>query len=156
MGDRDRQRFLAILASVAGKLDWSCLGYCLMPNHFHLVFRTPEPTLSTGMHALNGCYARWFNAQHDLSGHLFERRFHSVLLEGNAHLVWLSRYLALNPVRAGLCTHPGDWPWGSFRGVVGFDDEPEPFLAIDEILAQFGTTRERAREQFVAFVTATD
>ena len=77
-----------------------------MTNHFHLVVETPDPTLSSGMHYLNG-----------FEGHLFERRFAAAIIGDDAHLAEVLRYVAFNPVRAGLCDHPADWPWSSFRGV---------------------------------------
>ncbi len=88
-----------------------------MSNHFHLVIKTPSESLSAGMHQLNGGYARKFNDRHALDGHLFEDRFSSTWIESDGHLEDTLRYVALNPVRAGLCEHPTDWPWSSFRGV---------------------------------------
>jgi putative transposase len=88
-----------------------------MTNHFHLLIATPEPTLSEGMHYLNGVYAKKFNERHEVGGHLFESRFRSALVETEEHLLEVLRYVAFNPVHAGLCDAPGDWPWTSFAGV---------------------------------------
>lgn len=88
-----------------------------MTNHFHLVVQTPTESLSAGMHQLNGGYAKKFNERHQLDGHLFDARFRSTPVESDDHLEDVLRYVALNPVRAGLCDHPSDWPWSSFRGV---------------------------------------
>jgi putative transposase len=78
----------------------------LMNNHYHLLVRTPEANIAKGMHYINMMYARIFNQRHELSGHLFERRYFSVLVESQEHLVELFRYIALNPVRGGLCLRP--------------------------------------------------
>jgi REP element-mobilizing transposase RayT len=149
--DRDRMRFLALLNEVAGRLDWSGHAYCLMPNHFHLLVETPGRTLSRGLQRLNGSYAQWFNWRHGLSGHLFQGRFHSVLVETDAHLLELSRYAVQNPVRARLCDSPADWPWSSCRAMLGLA-RPADFLAVDRVLAHFGHDAGRARRAFHSFV----
>lgn len=115
--DLDRELFLGLFNRVVRLRRWQYLAYCLMTNHFHLVIETPEESLSTGMHQLNGRYARKFNERHTLDGHLFEGRFRSTLVETDDQLDDTLRYVAFNPVRAGLCKHPADWPWSSFRGV---------------------------------------
>jgi putative transposase len=145
-------RFLNLFGGVAGQVGWRCHAYCLMPNHYHLVVETPEANLSAGMHRLNGGYARWFNRRYNLNGHLFQQRFHAVLVESDWHLLELSRYLALNPVRAGLCRTPAAWPWSSYRLVT--EPVPSPaFFARGKVLGYFGCDPERARETFKVFVT---
>ena len=151
LGDDDRRRFLALLDQVAARLGWRCHAYCLMPNHYHLVIETAAPDLSVGMHRLNSGYAHWFNQRHDLDGHLFQSRFHSVLVESQWHLVELCRYVALNPVRAGLCAHPAAWSWSSYRAVLGARAMLRCFTA-DLVLGLFGRDRERARSAFRRFV----
>jgi REP element-mobilizing transposase RayT len=115
----DRRQFLHLCDRVARKRTWRMLAYCLMTNHFHLVIETPAPNLSVGMHQLNGVYAKYFNDRHSVDGHLFDRRFGSLLVESEAHLSEVLRYVAFNPVRAGLCAHPSQWRWSSFHGVEG-------------------------------------
>jgi REP-associated tyrosine transposase len=122
-----------------------------MPNHYHLVVETPEPDLSAGMQWLNGRYAQAFNHRHGLDGHLFQGRFHSLLVESDWHLLELSRYLALNPVKAELCRHPRQWAWGSYPAIAGLV-RPRRFLAPDRTLAPFGRTRATARRRFEEFV----
>lgn len=121
-----------------------------MPNHFHLVIETPGPDLAVGMHRLKNSYVQWFNRRHDLDGHLFQGRYHGVHVDNTVHLLELGRYLALNPVRSGLCRAPEDWPWSSYRAMI--DLAPPGFLAVDETLSHFGADRERARARFRAFV----
>lgn len=149
--DRDHDRFLELLARVSEMLAWRCHAYCLMPNHYHLVLETLKANLSQGMHRLNSGYVRWFNMRHDLDGHLFQDRFHAVLVESDWHLIELSRYLALNPVRAGLCATPATWRWSSYRFVAG-QLRPPPFLAVDRVLGFFGREHGRACDAFRAFV----
>jgi putative transposase len=152
--DRDRIQFLDLFARISRALSWICHGYCLMANHYHVVVETPEPNLSSGMHRLNSGYAHWFNWRHGVDGHLFQGRFHAVFIESNWHLIELSRYLALNPVRGQLCKRPSAWQWGSYRFLAGAVDLPPPFLAVDRVLGYFGTHRETARETFAQYVEA--
>jgi putative transposase len=106
--DRDRARFMDVLARVSTELGWRLHAYCLMTNHYHLVLDTPRLNLSSGMQRLNAAYAQWFNRHHELSGHLFRHRFYAGLVASDSHLLELMRYLALNPVRGGpLCRTGG-------------------------------------------------
>ena len=118
--DHDRTRFLSSSRSRRSPSLVALLAYCLMTNHFHLVLDdADEPTLSAGMHWLNGCYAQWFNRRHGSKGHLFEDRFHCEPIETESHFLEITRYLPLNPVRARICHHPGEWPWSSYRALTG-------------------------------------
>ena len=76
---------------------WECLSYCLMENHYHLLMRTPEPTLREGMQRLNGSYAHGFNARHGLVGHVFGGRYTSVAVTDDSHLRELIRYILVEP-----------------------------------------------------------
>src|SRR5689334_15226266 len=75
--DDDRRLYLRLLQGVAAKFRWRLLGYCLMPNHVHLLIETREPNLGRGMHSLHGVYAQTFNERWDRVGHLFQSRFGS-------------------------------------------------------------------------------
>ena len=149
--DRDRRRFLELLGTAVSRHAWLCHSYCLMPNHFHLMIQTPAADISGGMHALNGGYAQWFNRRHGFDGHLFQSRFHSVLLESNWHPLELSRYIVLNPVRARLCRDPADWRWSSYRAVMELGPRPA-FLTVDWLLDQFGADSKSARIAFRRFL----
>ena len=151
LDDRDRLRYLELLGGTVSRHAWRCHAYCLMPNHFHLMIETPEADISAGMHRLNGAYAQWFNRRHGFDGHLFQSRFHSVSLESNWHLLELSRYIVLNPVRARLCRQPAEWRWSSYRAYMALVPNPE-FLSVDWLLAQFGRDPETARTAFRRFV----
>lgn len=141
---------MAFLAQSSYRRDWGCLAYCLMTNHYHLVLALRERTLSRGMHRLNGVFARRFNARHGHVGHLFEARFTAALIESETHLLGALRYVVLNPVRAGVCSDPADWPWSSFRATAGLEPCPR-FLAAPRVRAMFGP-RTRAAERYAEFV----
>jgi REP element-mobilizing transposase RayT len=151
LDDRDRDVFLGMLATLGVRRRWRCHGYCLMPNHYHLVIETPQADLSSGMQFLNGGYADHFNFRHRMDGHLFQGRFHAVLVETDPHLAELSRYLALNPVRAGLAAGARGWRWSSYPAIAEGRPSP-PFVDVDAILGLFGRDPERARRSFVDFV----
>lgn len=151
LDDSDRERFLAVLSEVAREYSWRCQAYCLMRNHFHLLVETREPNLSVGMQRLNGVYAQSFNRRHGFTGHLFGGRFHSVFVATEPHLLQLARYVVLNPVRAGLSVHPGEWRWSSYRATAGIASPPR-FLAARSLLRHFAEAPEDARAAFVAFV----
>ncbi|HEX2587507.1 MAG TPA: transposase [Gaiellales bacterium] len=122
--DRDRWELLGLLRTTAERYGWHVLAYCLMDTHWHLLVRTPK-TLSVGMQRLNSVYSRSFNLRHGRSGHSIRHRFMSVPVETEAHLRELSRYIPLNPVRAGLASHPLDWPWSSYHEQLAPDDSPD-------------------------------
>lgn len=148
---QDAWGFLFLFAQVVRKHEWTCLGYCLMQNHYHFVIRLTEPNLAAGMAVLNGVWAKRFNNRHGCTGHLFERRYRSPLVESEHHLLESFRYVPLNPVRARLCRHPRAWPWSSFRAIAG--EVPAPaFLAVEDVLSAFGNRAETARKRYVAFV----
>ena len=149
--DRDGVAFFALFGGVVARLTWRCHAFCLMPNHYHAVIETQEANLSAGMQYLNSRYAEWFNRRHRLKGHLFQGRFHSVLVESTRHLLELSRYISLNPVRAGLCVNPAHWRWSSYRAVAGLGPAP-PFLAAGIVLEHFGRPPSKARLAFRRFV----
>jgi len=122
--DDDRRRFLRIHDRVVRRYGWRIHAYCLMTNHFHLLIETPEANLSRGMQRLNSEYATYYNTRFALVGHLFQQRFVSRIIESEMYFHEVLRYIAFNPVRAGLCEHPAEWPWSSFHGaqVFRFDD----------------------------------
>jgi putative transposase len=148
---RDYLFFLRLLDEVVERFGWVVHAYCLMPNHYHLLIETPRPTLSDGMECLNGRHAQYFNLRHGVEGHVFERRFRSVAVVREAHLLELSRYIVLNPVRAGLCVTPLAWRWSSFRAAIGVIRRPK-FLAVDWLLGRFAEDENAAREGYAGFV----
>jgi REP element-mobilizing transposase RayT len=137
--DDDRHLFLAILGDVIRRFEWECRAYCLMTNHYHLALRTPAANIGDGMHRLNGLYAQAFNRRHGFKGHLFEERYWSGLIQTDDHAFSLMRYVVLNPVRAGICPLPHQWPWSSYRATAGLEPSPS-FLDLRWLAAHGQTT----------------
>ena len=113
--DDEYRLFLGLLVRVVERHEWCMHGFCLMPNHYHLVVETELWRLSAGVQCLNGVYAQAFNRRHGRWGHLFGERFASWVVEDDAHLVNRIEYVLQNPVRAGLVERAADWPWAGVR-----------------------------------------
>jgi putative transposase len=149
--DSDRIDFLMCLDRAMRRAELSCLGYCLMPNHYHLVLETSDDTLSKAMKALNGRYALRFNRRYKRDAHLFRNRFGAVLQESTDQLLWTLRYIVRNPVESGLCAQADDWPWSSFRACAGLEPAPA-FLDVAGALAHFGDAADEARARYRSHV----
>lgn len=148
--DGDREWFLTILGRVVKVYRWRVHAYVLMGNHYHLLIETPEATLSRGMRQLNGSYTQSFNRRHDRVGHLLQGRFKAILVEKEAHLLELARYVVLNPVRARMTASAGQWRWSSYRATAGLGPAPA-WLETEWSLARFGP-RSEAKRRYRAFV----
>jgi putative transposase len=153
--DSDREIFLATLGVVVSRRTWICHSYVLMGNHYHLLVETPDPDIAMGMQLLNGFYAQYFNGRHGERGHVFESRYASDLIETEEYFAEVCRYIVLNPVRAGLCEGPAEWPWSSYTATLGERSIPE-FLTIDWVLGLFSHDPVRARREFRSFCEEPD
>ena len=152
--DRDRAIWLGMLSETAARFNLSVYALCLMPNHFHMLVETPDSNLSAAMHHLNSRYARKFNWRHSLTGHLFQGRYHSGVVEEQAQLLELIRYIILNPVRAQLARIADEWPWSTHRQVCQIEQCPQ-WLKTDWILSHFsGATVAEQIKAYRAFVDA--
>jgi REP element-mobilizing transposase RayT len=149
--DVDRQAFLEIFGQVVKQFNWLCYAWCLMDNHYHLLIQTPYANLSKGMRQLNGVYTQSSNRRHARVGHLFQGRFKAILVDSDAYLLELARYVVLNPVRAGMVRKPDKWAWSSYRASMGLAPA-QPFLAVDGLLAQFAKRRTVAQARYAQFV----
>lgn len=148
--DLDRRRYLAGLALVVGRFAWQCMAYCLMPNHVHLLLATPRPNLGRGMQRLHGDYGRWFADRRGRPGHVFQGRYGAVRVESDEHLWTVARYIALNPIAAGLADTPEAWEWGSHTAVV--EGRAPAWLDATRLLNAFGGLGGDPRARYAAFV----
>jgi REP element-mobilizing transposase RayT len=142
----DRTHLLGLVAGTVRDRHWVCLAYCLMDNHYHLLVRTPEPNLSSGMRFVQTRYAKRFNSRHGRRGHVFGDRFHDRRVDGDAHILTAVAYVVLNPVRAGLVDRPEDWRWSSHALTVEGDDSG--FVDTTAVLELLAPDLYRARERY--------
>ena len=149
--DSDRMVWLSLLGETCERFNFRVHAYCQMTNHYHMVVETVDGRLARGMRYLNGNYSQYFNRQHELVGHLFQGRYTAILCQRETYLMALSRYVVLNPVRARLVSLPVEWPWSSYRAIVGLHDAPS-WLQHDLTLANFDVHHASARRAYEAFV----
>jgi REP element-mobilizing transposase RayT len=149
--DEDCARFLEVLSHASARFDISCIGYCLMRNHTHLLLRPHDVPISRLMQQLNSVYCQWFNRRHNRVGHVLQGRFDCRLVDSDVYFLRVLRYVVRNPVTAGYVTDPADWAWSSHRATAGMDDPPS-FLNLEDIWQVFGTDDDAsAHEQFRVF-----
>jgi len=149
--NRDREKFLSYLESTHERYGAVIHVYCLMGNHYHLLLETPRGNLSKILHYVNGAYTTYFNIKRSRSGHLFQGRFKGILVDRDEYCKELSRYVHLNPVRAGMVKTPLEYPWSSYRYFVGRDKKPE-WLTTDFILGDFGGEGGRGFKKYREYV----
>jgi hypothetical protein len=117
----------------------------------HLLLETPSGNLSQIMRHINGAYTTYFNVKRKRAGHLFQGRYKAILVEADAYALELSRYMHLNPVRAGMVATPEHYPWSSYRSYIGHSTTPE-WLRTDFILGYFGRKASDAKNSYRRFV----
>ncbi|WP_395408583.1 transposase [Pseudoduganella sp. UC29_106] len=147
----DRLVWLSLLGETCERFNFRVHAYCQMTNHYHMVVETVGGRLARGMRYLNGNYSQYFNRQHELVGHVFQGRYTAILCQRETYLMELSRYVVLNPVRAKLVSQPVEWPWSSYRAIVGLHDAPS-WLQHDLTLAHFDAHQASARRAYEEFV----
>ena len=151
--DEDRENFLSVLGDACAKYHWLCHSYCLMTNHYHLLIETSLGNLSKGMRYLNGVYTQKFNRAHNRVGHVLQGRYKSILVEKESYLLELSRYIVLNPVRAGMVQKADEWHWSSYLATSGRVSVPL-WLSVEWLLSSFGTIKSDALIKYEQFVHA--
>jgi putative transposase len=143
LDDSDRERLLVDLARTVRRCCWSVYAFVVLSNHFHLVLKTPQPNLARGMQTFLSAYANSWSRRHRFSGHVFQGRYRTELVEDETYLWTVTRYVHLNPVRAGLAEHPSAWPWSSYPGYADRGRRLD-WPAYDELLkscaGEFGGT----------------
>jgi REP-associated tyrosine transposase len=153
MNDGDLLDLESILFSALDEHEIEVFAWCLMPNHWHCLVRSPEVGLSRFMQTVNHRHSLRFNRRWGRSAHLFENRFGAVLQESQEQLLWTIRYVLRNPVEAGLAAMPADVRWSSYRATVGQGEAPAGFRP-DAVLALFASPSRGGREGLEEFVSA--
>jgi putative transposase len=151
LSDEDLYFFLKVLGDASEEFGVRFHAYCLMPNHYHLFTETPFGGLSRALHLINTTYTVYFNKKHSRCGHLFQGRFKSILVEAETYAWELSRYIHLNPVRAGIVRRPEDYTWSSYKEYLGMR-VASAWLATSLILRDSGNPTEEDRKCYARFV----
>jgi len=112
---QDYRKFLKILNIAKNKFGFYIYSYNLLPNHVHFQIKISDISISIIMHYINTCYAGYFNQRYKRSGHLFQDRFYSSLIDTESYFWAVSAYIDLNPVRAKIVKNPEDYQWGSYK-----------------------------------------
>jgi putative transposase len=149
--DSDRLAWLSMLAKACKRFHFVVHSFCQMGNHYHLLIETMDGELAAGMRQFNGAYSQYFNRRHDLVGHVLQGRYKAILVQKESYLLELSRYVVLNPLRAGIVASLHDWIWSSYPYFMRTEGKPS-WLETDWLLGQFGTDRAAARQAFHAFI----
>lgn len=136
----DYGKFLDYVMKAKERYQFCMYAYCLMVNHFHLLIETQLPNISEIMHYIKGSYTIYYNIRHRRTGHLFQGRFKSIVVDKDAYFLELTRYIHLNPVYAGIVPDPAAYRWSSYRGYLGRKDK---YIDKDEVKQYLGMPRGR-------------
>jgi len=145
----DRSRFLLLLQAGIARYNHRVHAFCLMDNHVHLLIQVGSVPLSKIIQNLGFRYTRYVNQQRNAVGHLFQGRFKAILVDADSYLLELTRYIHLNPIRAGVCKTVGNYEWSSHNAYMG--DVTIPWLHRQDILARFSNNESKARALFLEF-----
>lgn len=149
--NRDRVKFLDLLEECCERFGIIIYCYVLMGNHYHLLLETPQGNLHRVMHWLNATYVSYFNYRHKRSGSLLQGRYKAILVDKDHYLLELTRYIHLNPYRAGMVTDPSFYRWSSYRAYLGIAKRME-WVDYSAILSIFSSTESTAREKYMDYV----
>jgi REP element-mobilizing transposase RayT len=126
-------------------------GYCLMGNHVHLQIATMENEIWKIMQGLHWRYSKYFNSKYGHVGHLFQDRYYSEIIETESYLLQTSKYIHLNPVKAGIVNSPIQYPWSSYGVFLGV--KRNSLICEDNILMYF---QDNSRELYKKYVESDD
>lgn len=151
LDDGDKNTFIAILKDYRDKLKAVYHSFVLMDNHYHLLLETPLANLTSIMHGINSRYTGYFNRKHKRIGHLFQGRYKALVVDKEPYLLELSRYVHLNPVRAGICEKPEQYHYSSYPGYIDFKNQLD-WVEYSWVLGQFHQNKKRAALKYRSFV----
>ncbi|NLP15896.1 MAG: transposase [Clostridiales bacterium] len=136
----DYWHYMNLLRQIHENYPFKLFSYCLMSNHVHLQIATDDIEIWTIMRAINWSYSNYFNTKYDKVGHLFQNRYHSEIIEKESYLLQTSKYIHLNPVKAGIVDQPIKYPWSSYGVYMGV--YKSSLISENETLAYFQYNRE--------------
>jgi len=143
---KDRFVYLSILQETAYEFPFILHAYCLMTNHIHLLIETKEHHSKDIMKKLHSLYAIYFNRRHELSGHVFQGRYHASLVRNASYFLEVSKYIHLNPYMASIVAHPTDYHWSSYHDYV---HSSSSFIETEKVLSFFPNNSAKLYQLFV-------
>jgi len=143
--EKDKEKFLNYLERAKEKFEIVVHAYCLLSNHYHLIIETPYANLSKCMQYINSSYTTYYNVKRNRHGHLFQGRYKGILIEVDEYLKVLSRYIHLNPIKAGMEKRLGEYKWSSYYYYIEKKKLPV-LLKTQHVLDYFGGSKVRYRK----------
>jgi len=150
LDDTHRHYFFKLLQDGSVRFQYRIHAFCLMTNHVHLLLQVADIPLSRLMQNLMLRYSTWFNKKRRRIGHLFQGRYKAILIDADAYLLELVRYIHLNPVRANMVKLPDEYQWTGHRSLLG--KEVLPWQCTDYVLSLFASDSMKASEKYSNFV----
>ena len=147
---RDYDKFKEYLEDGKKKFNFLIHCYVLMSNHYHLLLETHEKNLHRIMHYVNSSYSTYTNRKRRRSGHLFQGRYKSIVVDKDSYLLELSRYMHLNPVRAKMVSKPEEYPHSSYRSYI--EGKEDQIVHKADLLGYFAGRRVKAQDAYRDFV----
>jgi len=149
--DRDKEYFIETLQKAVEKYKIIIYAYCIMGNHYHLLMTVPYGELKIVMHYVGSTYGSYLRRYRNWIGHVFAGRYKSLCVEKESYLLELSRYIHLNPVRAGIVKLPGEYRWSSYAYYIGNSKNTE-WINTEWILEEYGITLKKAQKKYREFI----
>lgn len=135
--EEDYEYFIHLLNRFQKVSQYEVYAYCLMGNHIHLLIKVDQEPLSTIFKRIGAAFVYWYNMKYQRSGHLFQDRFKSEPVETEKYFMTVLRYIFRNPVKAGICTSPFDYPYSNAKAVMSRERPAFPCDITDDALADF-------------------
>lgn len=145
--EEDYLLFQKIVGNTKEIFSFQILAFCLMTNHFHMLIKTEEVEIWKIMNKIMNSYAKNFNGKYGYSGHLFDSRYISKVVEDSIYLAEVSRYIHLNPVRAGMVREASEYDYSSYKTYIGKEDHP--LVVTEKIRGIFLYNPEEQYRRFV-------
>lgn len=145
--EEDSERFLLTLKTYQEKSGYRIYGYCLMGNHVHLLIKEEKEDLGIIMRRIGASYVYWYNTKYSRSGHLFQGRYKSEVVDDDRYFLTVLRYIHQNPVKARMVSDVGNYKWSSYTEYI----EKKDIVDTDFALSIFSNEREKALQNFKAF-----
>lgn len=147
--------FIDLLIDTCEQWNLRVAAYCLMPNHYHLLVKTPDANISRCMRHIDGVYTQKFNRRHECDGSLFRGRYKSILIEADSYLLTLVRYIHRNPLKAGLTDRLDSYQWSSHRGYLS-RAEKWNWLHKGFVLSMLSNKKREQLKSYRQFISAED